>query len=337
MTSSSEAGELRERIAGHLGSGEAVVSLTRLPGGLSGITYLASCSGGQGQRQIVVKVAPAGVPPTGNRDVIRQATIQRLLRSSGTVPVPTVLFSDGGDPPHVPPFYGTSFVDGDNSEPLDEDSSPVPAPETLHRRYLTAARILAHLHATPTTAPLLKTMPMPPATPTAELERWVRAFTAAPEELRFNSDRVGRLLATTAPEPLEPALLHGDYRLGNTICVGGDVQAVIDWELCGLGDARADLAWLLHMSDPHVETARRQLAGVPTRDEIIEAYCDVAGRRLPGLRWFAVLALFKRAAATALIVKYNRRSDDPDPVREKALEFIEPLLTAAEAATRETE
>ena len=335
MAGSPDTRDLKERITGHFGEGEAVASLKRLPGGLSGITYLASCTGGRGPRQIVVKVAPRGVPPTGNRDVIRQAAIQRFLRSAGSVPVPAVLFTDGGDPPDVPPFYGASFVEGENCEPLDEESSPVPAPDVLYHRYLAATRVLAQLHATPVTAELFTAVPS--VTPAAELARWVRAFEAAPDELRFSSDRIGRRLATSAPEPLQPTLLHGDYRLGNTICVGSGIRAVIDWELWGLGDARTDLAWLLHMSDPHVQTARRQLPGVPARSEIVEAYCEASGRPLSGLPWFTALALFKRAAATALIVKYNRRSDDPDPVKEKAFEVIEPLLAAAEAVMTETE
>ena len=327
--------ELKYRIAGHLREGEAVASLKRLPGGLSGITYLASCTGGEEPRQIVVKVAPRGVSPTGNRDVIRQAAIQRFLGSAGTVPVPAVLFTDSGDPPHVPPFCGTSFIDGDSAEPLDEESSPAPAPDVLHRRYLTATRVLARLHATPTAAAPFTAVP--PVAPAAELARWMRAFEAVPVELRFDSDHIGRRLASCAPEPLGPVLVHGDYRLGNTICADGDVKAVIDWELWGLGDARTDLAWLLHMSDPRVATARRELPGVPAQDEIAQAYCDASGQRLPRLPWFVALALVKRAAATALIVKYNRRSNDPDPVKEKALEVIEPLLTAAKALAGETE
>lgn len=327
--------ELRERLTRHLGPEEAVDSFDRLPGGLSGITYLALCTGAQGSRRIVVKVAPRGVLPTGNRDVIRQAAVQQHLQSTGTVPVPAVLFTDGGDPPDVPPFYAASFVSGDSCEPLDEENSPVPTPGVLHRRYLAAARTLARLHATATTAELFAAVPT--VTPGSELARWIRVFEAAPEELRFSSAHVGHRLAQSTPEPLRRTLLHGDYRLGNTICAGSDVQAVIDWELWGLGDARTDLAWLLHMSDPHVRTARRQLRGVPTRDEIVETYCHESGAGLSDLPWFVALALFKRAAATALIVKHNRRSDNPNPVKEKALEVIEPLLTAAEAVTSEPE
>jgi aminoglycoside phosphotransferase (APT) family kinase protein len=327
--------ELKERLARRLGPGDAVVSLDRLPGGLSGITYLALCAGARGTRRIVVKVAPRGVLPTGNRDVIRQAVIQQFLSLEGSVPVPTVLFTDDGDPPDVPPFYAADFVGGDSGEPLDDESSAVPAPDVLHSRYLAAARTLARLHATATTAALFAAVPK--VTPATELARWVRVFDAAPGEVRFSSDRVGRRLARSAAEPLQPALLHGDYRLGNTVCVGSDIRAVIDWELWGLGDARTDLAWLLHMSDPHVKTARRQLPGVPTQDEIIETYCEASGVRVSALPWFVALALFKRAAATALIVKYNRRSDDPDPVKEKALEVIEPLLIAAEAVMTEPE
>jgi aminoglycoside phosphotransferase (APT) family kinase protein len=327
--------ELKIRLARHLDQGEKVESLHRLPGGLSGITYVASCRTATRRRRIIVKVAPTGVMPTGNRDVLRQADVQLLLADVGSVPVPGVLFRDAGDPPETPPFYGTEFVDGVSSEPLDEECSPVPEAGVLRARYLEIARTLGRFHRTPLDNSLFIEEKHGDAA--SELSKWQRAFSSVPDELRVNADECAVRLSDSAPESRTPTLVHGDYRLGNTICVADRIVAVIDWELYGIGDPRCDLGWLLHMSDPSAQTARRHLAGVPSREDMIQAYVDTSGAAVPNLKWFEALALFKRAAATALIVKHNRRSQVPDPVKEKAAEVIQPLLAASATTLTEHE
>ena len=100
-----------------------------LRGGASSLTYtararwLSPCSSGDDRRRVVVKVAPAGLAPVRNRDVLRQA---RLLRALGptAVPVPEVLWEDAGDPPEVPPLFVMSFVEGTSLEPLFDLDDP---------------------------------------------------------------------------------------------------------------------------------------------------------------------------------------------------------------------
>src|SRR5580658_1044497 len=85
-----------------------VQHMRRLPGGASSLTYAGRVPGGD---QVVVKVAPAGIPPLLNRDVLRQARLLRALEQTA-VPVPEVLWTDAGDPPEVPPLFVMSFVEG---------------------------------------------------------------------------------------------------------------------------------------------------------------------------------------------------------------------------------
>jgi aminoglycoside phosphotransferase (APT) family kinase protein len=82
-------------------------------GGHSSITYWATLtSATDGPRKVVLKVAPAGLEPTKNRDVLRQARLQQALQGTG-VPCPNVLAQHPGAPPEVPPFYVMSFEEGD--------------------------------------------------------------------------------------------------------------------------------------------------------------------------------------------------------------------------------
>jgi aminoglycoside phosphotransferase (APT) family kinase protein len=333
-----DAGELTRRLAPHIKALESraeIAAMERLPAGLSGITYVVRLTTPNGLQRFVLKVAPVGVEPTNNRDVLRQARILTFLAAEHDVPVPVVLFTDAGDPPNVPPFYATEFVDGVNTEPLDEEHSPLPLDAALHRRYLHAAEILGRLHRAPVDVALFDDVAF--AEPTAELDRWQRVFNAVPDGLRSGSEACSRLLSKNVPTARSYSLVHGDYRLGNTICEHSRVKAVIDWELWGLGDPRCDLAWLLHMSDPTIETVRRHLTGVPTRAEITAAYTAAAGDSVPQMDWFNALALYKRAAATALIVKHNRRAAQPDPRKEQAVHVIRPLLAASMQALTDPE
>ena len=78
-----------------------VTGLRRLAGGSSSLTYTGETAAGG---QVVVKVAPAGVPPVLNRDVLRHARLLHAL--AGTkVPVPSVLWEDAGELPDVPTHF----------------------------------------------------------------------------------------------------------------------------------------------------------------------------------------------------------------------------------------
>jgi aminoglycoside phosphotransferase (APT) family kinase protein len=143
-------GELTARVSGVAGArrpGVSIGQLRALTGGSSGLTYAATLAGGSaGKQDVVIKVAPPGVPPTLNRDVLRQA---RLLRSIGDAPgvqVPEVLFEDPGDPPDVPPFFVMTHVWGDSFEPINDDEALMPSPAEVGARAHHAARMLAALH-----------------------------------------------------------------------------------------------------------------------------------------------------------------------------------------------
>src|SRR5438270_32723 len=105
--------DLYERASALLGSG--LGPLNKLQGGSSSITYWADLAGGPTPK-VVLKVAPAGLEPTKNRDVLRQARIQRALQDTG-VPCPLVLAEHPGAPPEVPPFFVMAFEQGECVEP----------------------------------------------------------------------------------------------------------------------------------------------------------------------------------------------------------------------------
>jgi aminoglycoside phosphotransferase (APT) family kinase protein len=281
-----------------------VESIRSLPGGHSSLTYSAVLKlGGEDDRQIVLKVAPPGVAPTDNRDVLRQARVIRALAGASGVMVPEILFESEGEPPEVPPLFAMAYVEGDSTEPRVE-STEVPG-RILADRALAASRMLAALHAVDLGSVGLDHEPHTGLG--AEVERWGRSFEAVEDDLRFDGPVIALRLLETVPRPSPAVLVHGDYRLGNLRCEGSAIRAVLDWEIWSVGDGRMDLAWFLLMLDAGYVQRSVEVEALPTVEALQREYESTSGRAVDGMGWFHAFARFKQAAATALITKRARR------------------------------
>ncbi|MDX6605807.1 MAG: hypothetical protein QOD14_347 [Solirubrobacterales bacterium] len=110
----------------------------------------------------------------------------------------------------------------------------------------------------------------------AQIDEWERQLDEIGEPLP--AVELGlRWLRAHAPEPAEPRLVHGDFRLGNFIVDEDGLAAVIDWELAHLGDPAEDIGWLCIRSwrfgnDDH------PVAGLGDLDEFISAYESAGGQ-----------------------------------------------------------
>jgi aminoglycoside phosphotransferase (APT) family kinase protein len=100
------------------------------------------------------------------------------------------------------------------------------------------------------------------------------------------------------PDDVPPTgLLWGDPQLTNAVLGdGGEITAILDWEMAGLGPAEVDLSWFLALHEHGVETAGTQLPGWPGRDAILASYSDALGRELADLHWYDVLANIRSGA-----------------------------------------
>lgn len=293
-------------LEGRLAS-KGVSALCPLTGGASSLTY-AGCIDG---RRIVIKMAPSGVEPIAHRDVLRQSRIIRALERTN-VPVPHILFEDAGRPPQVPPLYAMSFLEGTSTEPLFDQHAPHLPDATIAARFRNAARALARLHRLdPTT---VNVGDEPALHPHDEIDRWSRTLQTVDPALVPGWWDVNAALKSLLPSPVHPAIVHGDFRLGNLLAVGEEIAAVIDWEIWSISDPRVDLGWFLINSDPATyQRTTRYANAAPSPDELTAIYCEELGADLPELQWFQSLACFKSAATWSLIIKHNRRRPTPDP------------------------
>src|ERR1700744_4480386 len=217
--------ELRRRVAlAHIDD------VAPLAGGASSLTFRGALQG----QPVVIKVAPPGVEPVAHRDVLRQARILKALAST-PVPVPEVLWEDEGTPPHIPPLYVMSRVEGECVEPLFDGCAP--SAEVVER-YRNACRTLAALHRQ---APRdLGLDEEPVVDPVAEVHRWCATLRTVDPALVPGWENVRDALLRGAPAATGPSVVHGDFRLGNLMAAGADISAVIDWEIWSIGDPRID-------------------------------------------------------------------------------------------------
>ncbi|MFE6149890.1 phosphotransferase family protein [Streptomyces sp. NPDC057889] len=319
MSTSIQETELAHRVASALTGiqpGVPVGELLTLPGGHSGLTY--SVTAGDGR--YVVKAVPPGQRAVGRNDVLRQARVLSALAGS-PVPVPGVAAVDEAQPA----WFAMDFAAGEALEPVLDD--PEVPPATARARMLEIAHVLRRLHETDVDAPGLDAPP--PLGAAGELERWSRTLHAVPAELRPGGDELLARLTEDVPADLPSVLLHGDFRLGNVLCVEERAVAVVDWEIWSVGDPRIDLGWFLLFADHrNFPDLGRAVTGLPTEDELLAAYLDGAPA-LPAMDWFRALGRMKMAAIMGHNLRRHREGKHHDPDQERLPPTIAAMISTA--------
>jgi aminoglycoside phosphotransferase (APT) family kinase protein len=163
-----------------------------------------------------------------------------------------------------------------------------------------------------------------------EVERWCHTLEKVDPALAPRWLEVAAALRTSAPPALPPAIVHGDFRLGNLLAAGNRITGVIDWEIWSIGDPRVDAGWFLINCDPDTYRRPTRYSGAaPPLDELAAIYCAAMVTGVPRLDWFCALACFKSTAAWSLIVKHNRRRSAPNPDPASMAPVLPQLLVRA--------
>jgi aminoglycoside phosphotransferase (APT) family kinase protein len=277
--------------------------------GHSNVTYLIHRRGGAW----VLRRPPRPPLPPSAHDVLREARLLKAVEGTA-VRAPTVLATCDDESVIGAPFYVMERVEG------DVITSDVPAPlddETGHARIgEELIDALVEVHAVDWQACGLEGY----GKPTGYLDRQLRRFGGLWEHNRTRElpvlDRVTAWLAEHKPESPQATIVHGDYRLGNTMFAPGAparLVAIFDWELATIGDPLADVGYLTatwsQRDDPDDPlrglSAATRRPGFPTREALIARYEERSGRSMSDVRWYMTLALWK--SAVFLEGSYKRR------------------------------
>jgi aminoglycoside phosphotransferase (APT) family kinase protein len=287
------------------------VQFVRIGKGASNLTYLAT--GGDG-RHVVLRRPPLGHLLPSAHDVAREHRVLRALDETG-VPSPSVVAFTEDATVTDAPLLAMEYVEG-----LVVDDVEVAAGlgvDVRARLGPALARALAAIHAVDLGAVGLLHLASHKPYASRQLKRWRTQWASSNTRELPDLVRLADRLEAAMPEQRELTLVHGDFHLLNTIVApdGSDVRAVLDWELCTLGDPLADLGGLLaYWSQPEdvgIAFPAPQLPGFSSRAEIVEDYLGASGRDASAaeLAFWHALGLWK----IAVIVEGVRRRALDEP------------------------
>lgn len=269
---------LEQWIAGNVRDVRGPLRLTKLPGGNSNITVLVEDASGV---RMVLRRPPEGAALATAHDVLREARILTALSRAG-MPVPEVI-ATCADPAVIgAPFVLMRHVDGvaclgvAQARSLD-DGARRGAGASL-------ARTLAALHALDIDAVGLADLGRRDNYVARQLRRWHGQVETDRQRPTPDIDAAHTMLSQCVPPQQRDAIVHGDFRLDNCILApDGAVRAVVDWEICALGDPLADLGVLLaYWTEPGDEISSLHdpptlAGGFSRRDDLAASYLRAAG------------------------------------------------------------
>ncbi len=271
-----------------------------IAGGRSNLTYALSDSAGA---KIVLRRPPAShVLPTAH-DMTREFRIISALHPTGyPVAVPLALCADASVNDY--PFYLMSYVEGS----ILRDPAVLEAkfPDLSSRATIadSLVRTLVKLHSYDIEAIGLADLARQDGYIERQLKRWYGQFRASAGEIDHSVPLVDEMyarLVSNIPPQSRATVVHGDYRLDNTMVTNdGTIAAVLDWEICTLGDPLADIGLLLvYWTDPDDEniplSAITAQPGFPRRAEIAQKYADLTGVDLSSINYYVSFGFWKLA------------------------------------------
>lgn len=258
--------------------GAPVAELVRLSGGASRQTWAFRC----GDRELILqRDRPGGVRTGGG---IAAEAVLLVQAAAAGVPVPRVVCAGGPDSPVGAPFVISERVPGETiPRRLLRDPAVVGAGRELVGD---AGRALARIHHLDTTpvAGFLEEVD--------QLEQFREILdgftTPSPAfELAF------RWLHRHRPPARATVVVHGDFRLGNLVIDGGNLAAVLDWELAHLGNPAEDLGWFCVRAWRF--GSRLRAGGLGDLEDLLSGYRDAGGEEIDPeeVRWWEVLGTLK--------------------------------------------
>lgn len=268
--------------------GAPITELRQLEGGWSRHTYLLER--GKGAPALVVRVRPSG--GVVDADIESEYRIYRLLER-GPLPIPRAHgFVGSEDTPFGGPFFVMDRVEGESPNIWRRGDR-----EGLAADWTGDQAIASHFAECLATIHSLDPDPFADVVPArsfhALLDHW-QGVQQATELVRDPVIEEAYVWARERePEPVAPALVHGDYRIGNTLIAGRRIAAILDWELAFVGDPRFDLSYMAlpYHSGKFVKPGSDLLSGVAEHDWFYDRYRRLSGRDVDreAVRTFTVI------------------------------------------------
>jgi aminoglycoside phosphotransferase (APT) family kinase protein len=278
----------------HVDGATLPLSFDLIAGGHSNLTFGVRDAEGV---TYVLRRPPLGHVLESAHDMAREHRIIDALQGS-TVPVAKTIGLCRDVQVNDAPFYVMDYVAG----PVLHDAEvsitiPAQERESIGRHVV---EVLAALHAIDPDDVGLGDLGRKEAYLARQLKRWNKQWDASKTHPIPAMEQVSELLEARMPEQVGASIVHGDYRLGNMIIGQGKIKAVLDWELCTLGDPLADFGYLLNSwimpGEVEENLTATAVGGFVSREALTEQYAQATRRDLSDIDYYRAFSHWRLAA-----------------------------------------
>ena len=307
-----------------------------IAGGRSNLTFLVF---DDASKWVLRRPPLHGLTPSAH-DMAREYRVVAALQDTA-VPVARAVTMRDDDSVLGAPFQMVEYVPG-RVVRTGPELEALGDKETLNGCVDSLIEVLSNLHAVDPAAVGLADF----GKPSGYLERQVRRWGSQWELVRLPDDdrdadvqRLHSALAQAIPQWSRNSIVHGDYRIDNTILDSDDatrVRAVLDWEMSTLGDPLSDAALMCVFRHPMFDLVHADAAWtsalLPSHEEMAHRYSVISGQPLAHWEFYMSLAYFKLAIIAAGI-DYRARmgGSGPDNIGEAVAPLIEAGIDALKA------
>jgi aminoglycoside phosphotransferase (APT) family kinase protein len=280
----------------HIDGAEGPFTFDLIAGGRSNLTFMVTAADGV---RYVLRRPPLGHVLATAHDMAREHRVIAAVGRTG-VPVPPALGLCTDVDVNGAPFYVMGFVDGvvlDSVEKAAELPMELRRPAAEH-----LIDVLADLHAVDIDEVGLGDFAKRDGYIERQVKRWSTQWENSKTRELAAIDEVATVLRTKIPAQHGVSIAHGDFRFGNCLTdVGqGRIAAVLDWELCTLGDPLADVGYLgVYWFDGEAANVRSNdptpAGGFPRYAELLERYAARTGRDLSGIDYYVAFSCWRLA------------------------------------------
>ncbi len=293
----------------HLPGAAGALTVEQFPSGFSNLTYLLRL----GAQELVLRRPPFGANIKSAHDMAREVRVLRGLHPVyARVPRPLLYCDDAaviGAPFYVMERLHGVILRGDAVREL--------TPELMRQIATSAIDNLAAIHAVDYTAAGLADLGKPEGYVARQIDGWTRRYRTAQTGDVTALETMIAWLATHQPPESGAALIHNDYKFDNLMLnpqAPGEIVAVLDWEMCTLGDPLLDLGttlgYWIEPGDPPALQAMLGLTARPgnlDRRAVVERYCAASGRTVGDPLFYYLFGVFKIAVIVQQIfARYQR-------------------------------
>ena len=246
----------------------------------------------------VLRRPPFGLKLESAHNMGREYKILKVLSKNGLrVPKPIYLYNK--KELSVDDFYIMEFIEGEtiaNNQIADEFNEI--QKNTITKSFIKA---LSEIHNFDVISSELNDLGKHEDYVERQINRWNKQFQSQKVREIKELEIATKLLLDNIPSQQTVGIVHGDYRLDNVRVKDNQVAAVLDWELCTLGDPLADMGTVIaswntkqEKDSPFIYSPTLS-GGFPTRKDVIDLYLNNSDLDLSDIEFYARLSFWKHA------------------------------------------